>query len=213
MSSSPPSNRESSVVLSKLKSAKLWVHIQDFEFDAVTDSNIVENGKNNNIVAEVCLCLANKPLIIVSGWSDGGVRRYHLDDMPIDSHENILLNPILENDFPRNIIFLTSLIMIVHMNSGQLWKIDQNNPSIFYDDQNRLINGYAKMNVAYDGNFYLAVGSLNGFILIFNHNGIIINEFQIEINQNKKILQILWLNDTLSSKLLVCIPNGIMVNV
>jgi hypothetical protein len=39
-----------------------------------------------------------------------------------------------------------------------------------------------------------------------------INEFQIEINKNNKILQILWLNNTLSSKLLVCIPDGIMVN-
>ncbi|MGY0426301.1 MAG: glycosyltransferase WbuB, partial [Polaribacter sp.] len=29
-------------ILSKLKKAKLWVHIQDFEFDAVSDSNIVK---------------------------------------------------------------------------------------------------------------------------------------------------------------------------
>jgi len=30
-------------LLAKLKKATLWVHIQDFEFDAVTDSNIIEN--------------------------------------------------------------------------------------------------------------------------------------------------------------------------
>ncbi len=154
----------------------------------------------------------NKPLIIVSGWSDGGVRRYHLDDVPIDSHENILLNKTLENDFPRNIIFLNCLIMIVHMNSGQLLKIDKNEISIFYDGRNTLKNGYTKMSIANDGNEYLAVGSLNGFIFIFDKNGIIINEIQIDINKNNKILQILWLNNTLSSKLLICIPDGIMVN-
>jgi hypothetical protein len=154
----------------------------------------------------------NKPLTIISGWSDGGVRRYHLDDVPIDSHERILLNKILENDFPRNVIFLNCLIMIVHMNSGQLLKIDQNNISIFYDGRNTLKNGYAKMSIADDGNEYLAVGSLNGFIFIFDKNGIIINEFQIDRNKNNKILQILWLNNTLSSKLLICIPDGIMVN-
>jgi hypothetical protein len=95
------------------------------------------------------------------------------------------------------------------MNSGQLLKIDQDNISIFYDGRNILKNGYAKMSHA---NEYLAVGSLNGFVLIFDQNGIIKNQFQIESNQNNKILQILWLNNTLSSKLLVCIPDGIMVN-
>jgi WD40 repeat protein len=153
----------------------------------------------------------DKPLIIISGWSDGGVRRYHLDDVPIDSHERILLNKILENDFPRNVIFFNCLIMIVQMNSGQLLKIDKDNISIFYDGRSTLINGYAKMCISNE-NEYLAVGSLNGFIFIFDKNGKIINEFQIDINKNNKILQILWLNNTLSSKLLVCIPDGIMVN-
>lgn len=32
--------------LSKIRKAKLWIHIQDFEFDAVTDSNIIENDTN-----------------------------------------------------------------------------------------------------------------------------------------------------------------------
>ena len=35
--------------LSKLKGAKLWVHVQDFEFEAVMDSNIVKNKNNNSI--------------------------------------------------------------------------------------------------------------------------------------------------------------------
>jgi WD40 repeat protein len=154
----------------------------------------------------------NQPLIIISGWSDGGVRRYHLDDVPIDSQEMILLNKTIENDFPRNIIFLNSLIMIVHMNSGQLLKIDKEDVSIFYDGRDLLKNGYAKMCVANDGNEYLAIGSLDGCVLIFDHNGIIINKFQIDVNKNKKILQILWLNNSSSSKLLVCIPDGMMVN-
>ncbi|CAF2397351.1 unnamed protein product [Rotaria sp. Silwood2] len=152
----------------------------------------------------------NKPLIIISGWSDGGVRRYHLDDVPIDSQEVILLNNIIQNDYPRNVIFLNSIIMIVQMNSGQLLKIDQQNVTLFYDGRNILKNGYVKMNVAHDGNQYIAIGSLNGYVLIFDQYGKLINEFQIDIKKNNKILQILWLNNTLSSKLLVCIPDGIM---
>ncbi|CAF3789489.1 unnamed protein product [Adineta steineri] len=153
----------------------------------------------------------DKSLIIISGWSDGGVRRYHLDDVPIDSHRTILLNKSLENDFPRNVIFFNSLIMIVYMNSGQLLKIDKDNITLFYDGRNTLKNGYAKMSMSNDENEYLlAVGSLNGFVFIFDHNGIIKNQFQIETNKNNKILQILWLNNTSSSKLLVCIPDGIM---
>lgn len=34
-------------ILSKLRGAKLWVHIQDFEFDAVTDSNILDNNRKS----------------------------------------------------------------------------------------------------------------------------------------------------------------------
>jgi hypothetical protein len=102
--------------------------------------------------------------------------------------------------------------MIVQMNSGQLFKIDQNHCSLFYDGRNTFKNGYAKMSVTNDEDPYLAVGSLNGSIFIFDQNGLIKNEFQIEFNRNNKILQILWLNNTFSSKLLVCIPDGIMVN-
>jgi WD40 repeat protein len=154
----------------------------------------------------------DKPLIIISGWSDGVVRRYHLDDVPIDSHEPLSLTKIIENDYPRNVIFFHSLIMIVQMNSGQLLKIDQDYCSLFYDGRNTFKNGYAKMSVTNNGDSYLAVGSLNGSVFIFDQNGLIKNEFQIEFNRNNKILQILWLNNTFSSKLLVCIPDGIMVN-
>ena len=37
-------------ILAKTKKAKLWVHIQDFEFDAVSDSNLVENKTNKSII-------------------------------------------------------------------------------------------------------------------------------------------------------------------
>ena len=154
----------------------------------------------------------DKPLIIISGWSDGAVRRYHLDDVPVDSHQPIILTKTIENDYPRNVVFFRSLMMIVQMNSGQLLKVDQDHLSIFYDGRNTLKNGYAKMSVANNGDLYLAVGSLNGLILIFDQNGLIKNELQVELNRNNKILQILWLNNTQSSKLLVCIPDGIMVN-
>lgn len=39
-----------SKILAKKKKAKLWVHIQDFEFDAVSDSNIVENKTNKSFI-------------------------------------------------------------------------------------------------------------------------------------------------------------------
>lgn len=35
-------------ILAKIKKAKLWVHVQDFEFDAVTDSNIINNKKSRS---------------------------------------------------------------------------------------------------------------------------------------------------------------------
>lgn len=153
----------------------------------------------------------NKPSVIMSGWSDGGIRRYHLDDVPIDSQEHIVLNPMIQNDYPRNVVFLNSPGMLVQMNSGQLIKIDQQNPTLFYDGRNTLKNSYAKMSVANDGNQYIAVGSLDGHVFIFNHDGLMINQFHIDKNKNNKILQILWLNNTLSSKLLICIPDGMMV--
>jgi len=37
-------------ILSKIKKAKLWIHIQDFEFDAVSDSNLVQNKTNKNVI-------------------------------------------------------------------------------------------------------------------------------------------------------------------
>jgi colanic acid biosynthesis glycosyl transferase WcaI len=37
-------------ILAKLKGAKLWVHIQDFEFDAATDSNILKNSPSKSIL-------------------------------------------------------------------------------------------------------------------------------------------------------------------
>jgi colanic acid biosynthesis glycosyl transferase WcaI len=36
-------------ILSRIKKAKLWVHVQDFEFDAVSESNIVENKMNKSL--------------------------------------------------------------------------------------------------------------------------------------------------------------------
>lgn len=49
-------------ILSKIRKAKLWVHIQDFEFDAVFESNIIENKSNNSLVFN-CLFWIEKKLL------------------------------------------------------------------------------------------------------------------------------------------------------
>ena len=158
----------------------------------------------------------DKPLLIVSGWSDGAVRRYHLDDVPVDSHQSLVLQPSLENDYPRTVVFVDPSTMLVHMNSGQLLRVDAFQDraavSLFYDGRNTFKNGYAKMAVAKDGEKFIAVGSLQGQVMVFDSLGTQITQFQIDCNKNNKILQILWLNQTLASKLLVCIPDGIMVS-
>ena len=49
-------------ILSKLKGAKLWVHIQDFEFDAVSDSNLIENKTNSNFIFKALFRVEKKLL-------------------------------------------------------------------------------------------------------------------------------------------------------
>ncbi|MEO9571767.1 MAG: WcaI family glycosyltransferase [Polaribacter sp.] len=47
-------------ILSKIKKAKLWVHIQDFEFDAVTDSKIVGAKSNKSFVFRILFWVEKK---------------------------------------------------------------------------------------------------------------------------------------------------------
>lgn len=49
-------------ILSKMKGAKLWVHIQDFEFDAVTDSNIVGDNTSKNVIFKLLFNVEEKLL-------------------------------------------------------------------------------------------------------------------------------------------------------
>ena len=49
-------------VLSKIRRAKLWVHIQDFEFDAVTDSNIIGTKSNKNFIFKLLFWFEKKLL-------------------------------------------------------------------------------------------------------------------------------------------------------
>ncbi|QOD59671.1 WcaI family glycosyltransferase [Polaribacter haliotis] len=49
-------------ILSKLRKAKLWVHIQDFEFDAVTDSNIINSKENKSISFKLLFWIEKKLL-------------------------------------------------------------------------------------------------------------------------------------------------------
>tara|TARA_B100000795_G_scaffold146101_1_gene109447 strand:- start:79 stop:1329 length:1251 start_codon:yes stop_codon:yes gene_type:complete len=37
-------------ILSKIRKAKLWVHVQDFEFDAVLESNMIKNKSHNSLI-------------------------------------------------------------------------------------------------------------------------------------------------------------------
>ena len=48
--------------LAKLKGAKLWVHIQDFEFDAVRDSNLVDKKTDKNIIFKMLFYVESKLL-------------------------------------------------------------------------------------------------------------------------------------------------------
>ncbi|WP_197482019.1 WcaI family glycosyltransferase [Polaribacter atrinae] len=49
-------------ILSKLRGAKLWVHIQDFEFDAVTDSNILHNKQKESVLFKMLFWIERKLL-------------------------------------------------------------------------------------------------------------------------------------------------------
>ena len=157
----------------------------------------------------------DQPLMIVSGWSDGAVRRHYLDDVPLDSHQTLALKSSVDHDYPRNVVFINETSLLVHMHSGQLLRVDEiqneRNVSIFYDGRTVLKNAYAKLAVAKDGEKFIAVGSLDGWILIFDQSAAKRSEFQIDVNRNNKILQLIWLNGTSSAKLLVCLPDGIMV--
>jgi colanic acid biosynthesis glycosyl transferase WcaI len=49
-------------ILAKLKGAKLWTHIQDFEFDAVTESNILETKKKKSKLFKLLFWIEKKLL-------------------------------------------------------------------------------------------------------------------------------------------------------
>lgn len=49
-------------ILAKMRGAKLWIHIQDFEFDAVTDSNIVDGKTNKNGIFKLLFWVEKKLL-------------------------------------------------------------------------------------------------------------------------------------------------------
>ena len=49
-------------VLSKLKKAKLWVHIQDFEFDAASDSDLIEKKAKTSVFFKTLFWIEEKLL-------------------------------------------------------------------------------------------------------------------------------------------------------
>ena len=51
-----------SKILAKLRGAKLWVHVQDFEFDAVSDSSIIESKANKSLFFKLLFRVEGKLL-------------------------------------------------------------------------------------------------------------------------------------------------------
>lgn len=47
-------------LLSKTRGAKLWIHIQDFEFDAVTDSNLIDEKSEKNFIFRILFYFESK---------------------------------------------------------------------------------------------------------------------------------------------------------
>lgn len=47
-------------ILSKLRQSKLWIHIQDFEFDVASDSDIVDKNSMNNIIFKILFWIEKK---------------------------------------------------------------------------------------------------------------------------------------------------------
>ncbi|CAF0975598.1 unnamed protein product [Didymodactylos carnosus] len=155
---------------------------------------------------------------IVSGWSDGGLRLYHLDTNSLDSHHSLLE---INDDFPRNVCFISSSSIICHMDSGKLMRLNLDGEieknELFYDGTNNL-KSYATMMIS---PYYkqLAIGTLSGLVLLFNLEKYIaggenVRQFQADTN---KIFQVLWPKIIVNGEnyireepLLVCLTNGLM---
>ena len=87
-------------ILAILKNAKLWVHIQDFEFDAVSDSNIVEGSKSNPIFFKILFWIEKKLLNstnLVSTISNSMMLK--LSDKIKASNKRVLLPNWVDIDF------------------------------------------------------------------------------------------------------------------
>jgi WD40 repeat protein len=121
---------------------------------------------------------------LITGWSDGGLRKLLLrsylvqqtnDDNKPDNNEHIEWNLKYENDkdFIRNILFINEKILCC-TNMGCLYIIDtHSDPSqqqkfIF---KSVLLSGYSVMSKIQLNNanhFYLAIGTLKGFIYLLS---------------------------------------------
>ena len=121
---------------------------------------------------------------LITGWSDGGLRKLLLrsylvqptnDDNKPDNNEHIEWNIKYENekDFIRNILFINEKILCC-TNMGCLYIIDthgdpsQQQKFIF---KSVLLSGYSVMSKIQLNNanhFYLAIGTLKGFIYLLS---------------------------------------------
>ncbi|CAF1507952.1 unnamed protein product [Didymodactylos carnosus] len=129
---------------------------------------------------------------VVSGWSDGGLRLYHLHTNSLDSRHSLLE---ISDDFPQNICFISSSSVICHMDNGKLMSLnsdEREKNELFYDGTNNLKN-YEPMMIS---QYYkqLAIGTLSGLVLLFDLEKYIAggeNIRQLQADTNK-IFQVLW---------------------
>ena len=77
-------------LLSKLKKSKLWVHIQDFEFDAVSDSNIIESKANKSLFFKLLFWIESKLLNsadIISTISNSMMLKLDGKNLPLEKRK------------------------------------------------------------------------------------------------------------------------------
>lgn len=88
-------------ILAKLRGAKLWVHVQDFEFDAATDSNLVGN---KNIIFRTLFWIERKLLGSANFVSTISVSMIKKLENKVPNIENKLLSNWVDANFiqPNN---------------------------------------------------------------------------------------------------------------
>jgi WD40 repeat protein len=134
------------------------------------------------------LCLNQSTMELITGWGDGGLRKFSLksylkrEELEIDDFKckedltDWSLKTEIESDFIRSILFLSEKI-ICSTNLGYLYLIDSNSNSLNSDLQrqrlllkNDLLAKYnlmVKLKVD-ENNWVIALGTIKGFLFLIN---------------------------------------------